>query len=132
MNNEKERRAFEMLQWLPYSLPADFDPSLASQGHYSSLQQKRSDIALDAWDNANPFESSSELKSFKELHSLGLFLDDVYFSPSKARNGFYTAELRRLTLSKGFEKPEKPRRRNRYKRNRSRLASFDAERSGAS
>ena len=47
---EKESRAFEMLRWNPYSLPAEFDWELAGLGFYSRMQKERSDKALDALD----------------------------------------------------------------------------------
>jgi hypothetical protein len=132
MIDDKERRAFALLQWVPYSLAADFDPALAIKGHYTCLQKQRSDKALDAWDKANPIQSSPELKAFKTLHDLGHFSDEEYYSPSKAKNGFYTAELKRITLSCSTDETQKPSRRNRYRRTRGRLASFDAECGGAS
>ena len=126
MTDDKERRAYDLLQWVPYSLPAKFDPVLAIQGHYTQSQKHRSDKALDDWGKANPFDSSSELEAFRTLHDLGHFSNDVYFSPARAKNGFYAARLKELAVSGSTNEPEKPSRRSRYQRNRSRLASFDA------
>ena len=55
---DAERRAYDLLQWVPYSLPTEFDPDLADQGHYTALQRERSDRALDAWDREHPSDSS--------------------------------------------------------------------------
>ena len=49
---DKERRAFALLQWVPYSLPSEFSLELAAKGHYSRLQRQRSDQALDELDKA--------------------------------------------------------------------------------
>ena len=62
--NDEERRAFELLQWVPYGLPADFDDGLAQAGYYSKIQRQRSDEALDAFDAAHPYETSPELAAF--------------------------------------------------------------------
>lgn len=132
MIDDKERRAFNLLQWVPYSLAADFDPALAAKGYYTRFQKQRSDKALDEWDKTNPHEPSLELKAFRTLHDLGHFTDDDYYSPAKAKHSFYAAELKRITVSCSTDQTEKPSRRNRFQRTRSRLASFDAERGGTS
>ena len=49
-----ERHAYMLLQWVPYSLPAEFDEELALKGHYSKLQRQRSDAAADDLDKQNP------------------------------------------------------------------------------
>lgn len=126
MADDKERRAYDLLRWVPYSLPTDFDPVLAIQGHYTQLQKHRSDKALDDFDKANPVQSSPELQAFKTLHSLGHFSDDIYYSPAKAKDGFYTTELKRITVSGSVNETEKSSRRGRFQRTRSRLASLDA------
>lgn len=127
MDEARERRAFQMLQWVSHSLPAEFDPALAEKGYYSQLQRERSDKALDAWEQSHPYELSSELKSFKELEALGHYTNDDYYSPARAKEGFYLEKLRGLAaISKGTEPVKASRSRNRYKRTRSRLASFDA------
>jgi len=126
MADDKERRAYDLLQWVPYGLPAEFDPVLAIQGHYTQLQKHRSDKALDDFEKANPIQSSPELQAFKTLHNLGHFSDDIYYSPAKAKDGFYIAELKRITVSGSANEAEKSSRRSRFQRTRSRLASFDA------
>jgi len=126
MADDKERRAYDLLRWVPYSLSTEFDPVLAIQGHYTQLQKHRSDKAFDAWDKVNPFQSSSELEAFRTLHNLGHFSDDIYYSPAKAKDAFYTAELKRITISGSSNQAEKSSRRSRFQRTRSRLASFDA------
>lgn len=127
MDEARERRAFQMLQWVPHSLPAEFDLSLAEKGHYSNLQRERSDKALDAWDQAHSYEPSPEFKSFKELEALGHYTNDDYYSPARAKEGCYLEKLRKLAaVSEGARPIKNSRSRNRYKRSRSRLASFDA------
>ena len=55
--NDEERRAYELLQWVPYGLPAEFDDELAQAGYYSKIQRQRSDAALDAFDAAHPYQT---------------------------------------------------------------------------
>ena len=90
----KERRAYDLLQWVPYSLPASFDENLASTGYYTKLQRERSDLALDAWDEEHPYVSSPELTAFKELERLGIYSQLHFYSPSEAKDGKYTARLK--------------------------------------
>ena len=45
---DRERAAWEMLRWVPYSLPTEFDPALAIEGHYSRMQDHRSSKAVSA------------------------------------------------------------------------------------
>ena len=40
---EKEKRAYELLRWVPYSFPEDFDWEKAALGVYSKAQKERSD-----------------------------------------------------------------------------------------
>ena len=47
---DAERRAFAFLQWVPYSLPTEFDEDLAADGYYTKTQKQRSNAALDAFD----------------------------------------------------------------------------------
>lgn len=89
-----EERAFDLLQWVPYSLPSEYDEDDAMGGKYSAMQRQRSDAALDAWDSRYPFESSEELTSFRELRRLGVYTDDDYFSPSLASDAFYRKTLK--------------------------------------
>ena len=49
-NPDTEERAFDLLQWNPYSLPTEYDDDLALVGYYSKTQKERSDRALDAWE----------------------------------------------------------------------------------
>ena len=93
-NPDTEERAFDLLQWNPYCLPTEYDDDLALVGYYSNTQKERSDHALDAWEKEHPFESSDELKAFRELEKLGVYTDADFYSPSKAKNGHYTSRLK--------------------------------------
>ena len=55
---DKEKRAYEMLRWIPYSFPEDFNWEKASLGLYSKAQKERSDKALDQWEKENPYITS--------------------------------------------------------------------------
>ena len=90
----QEQRAFDLLQWVPYSLPGFFDDDLAVIGHYTEIQTQKSDAALKAWDDDHPFVSSSELTAFKELERLGVYSDSDFYSPSKAKDGAYSEQLK--------------------------------------
>ena len=90
----QEQRAYELLQWVPYSLPGFFDDDLAVVGLYTDIQAQRSDAALKAWDDDHPFVSSSELMAFKELERLGVYSDSDFYSPSKAKDGAYSEQLK--------------------------------------
>jgi len=94
-----EERAFDLLQWVPYSLPSEYDEEEAMCGKYTAMQQQRSDAALDEWDLKNPYESSEELTSFRELRRLGVYTDDDYFSPSLASDAFYRKTLKQHTAT---------------------------------
>ena len=85
-----------MLMWQEYSLPHEYDTELAAKGYYTKLQKQRSDAALDAFDQANPFESSEELKAFRKLEEMGIYSQADYFSPTKAKDGCYAKELKRF------------------------------------
>lgn len=98
---EKEKRAYEMLRWIPYSFPADFNWELAALGVYSTAQKERSDLALEKWDKENPYEESSELKAFRELERLGVYNQSNYFSPMKASDGHYQRRLAEYNNSSG-------------------------------
>lgn len=91
---DAERRAYELLRLVPYSLPAAFDEQLAEQGLYTKWQKKRSDNALDAWDKEHPYERSEELSAFLELERLGIYTQADFFSPLKAKNGYYAKRLK--------------------------------------
>ena len=97
---EKERHAYEMLRWVPYSFPADFNMELALLGTYSKAQKERSDKALDEFDKNNPYETSPELAAFHKLEKLGRFTQSDFYSPSKAQEGYYTRELKRHTRNR--------------------------------
>jgi hypothetical protein len=90
----KERAAFELLQWVPFSVPSEFDHDLAEIGYYSNLQRQRSDQAITAFDEARPPTPLSELDAFRELERLGLINQSDLFSPTKAKQGFYTGRLK--------------------------------------
>ena len=107
-NPDAEERAFDLLQWNPYSLPAEYNDEQALLGLYSKLQKERSDRALDAWDEQHPYKCSDELAAFRELERLGVYTPADYFSPSKAKNGHYTERLKQLRDSS--RKPQGPQR----------------------
>ena len=90
----QEQRAYDLLQWVPYSLPGFFDDDLAVIGFYTETQTQKSDAALKAWDDDHPFVSSSELTAFKELERLGVYSDSDFYSPSKAKDGAYSEQLK--------------------------------------
>ena len=90
----QEQRAYDLLQWVPYSLPGFFDDDLAVIGFYTETQAQKSDAALKAWDDDHPFVSSSELTAFKELERLGVYSDSNFYSPSKAKDGAYSEQLK--------------------------------------
>ena len=100
-NPDAEERAFDLLQWNPYSLPAEYNDEQALLGLYSKLQKERSDRALDAWDEQHPYKCSDELAAFRELERLGVYTPADLFSPSKAKNGHYTERLKQLRASPG-------------------------------
>ena len=106
-----EERAFDLLQWVPYSLPSQYDEDEAMCGKYSAMQKERSDAALDAWDLKHPYESSDELKAFRELRRIGVYNDENYFSPSLAKDAFYRETLKQHTSTTGsINGPSPPRR----------------------
>ena len=90
----QEQRAYDLLQWVPYSLPGFFDDDLAVIGYYTEIQTQKSDAAIKAWDDDHPFVSSSELTAFKELERLGVYSDSDFYSPSKAKDGAYSEQLK--------------------------------------
>lgn len=95
-NYDSEEAAFELLQWIPYALPAEYDETLAEVGYYSRTQKERSDQALDDWDKEHPYKTSDELKAFKELERLGVYSQFDFFSPTKAKDGHYTRRIKQL------------------------------------
>ena len=90
----QEQRAYDLLQWVPYSLPGFFDDDLAVIGYYTEIQTQKSDAALKTWGDDHPFVSSSELMAFKELERLGIYSQSDFYSPSKAKNGAYSEQLK--------------------------------------
>jgi len=106
-----EEQAFDLLQWVPYSLPSGYDEDEAMCGKYSAMQQQRSDAALNAWDQKHPYKSSDELTAFRELQRLGVYTDQNYFSPSLAKDAFYRQTLKQHTATTGsINDPSPPRR----------------------
>lgn len=106
-----EEQAFDLLQWVPYSLPSEYDEDEAMCGKYSAMQRQRSDAALKAWDQKHPYESSDELTAFRELQRLGVYTDKNYFSPSLAKDAFYRQTLKQHTATTGsIDGPSPPRR----------------------
>ena len=93
---DREERSFDLLQWIPYCLPAEYDDDLALSGYYSKTQLERSNRALDAWDKEHPFKSSDELTAFQELERLGVYTNANFYSPSKAKDGHYTNRIKQL------------------------------------
>jgi len=106
--NDKERRAYELLQWVPYGLPAKFDDELAQAGYYSKTQRQRSDEALDAFDAAHPYQTSDELAAFRELERLRIYSKQTLYSPAKAKDGHYTRRLKQLLEPGGAQRPQSP------------------------
>ena len=116
---ERERRAWQLLQWVPYSLPTEFDGDLAIQGYYTTLQKQRSDLALDEWDKTHETPTSPELSAFKELEAKGIYNQSTLFSPSKAKDGYYSTRLKQLD-SKADSSQRSPRSVTAYRRTRRR------------
>ena len=106
-----EERAFDLLQWVPYSLPSQYDEDEAMCGKYSAIQKERSDAALNAWDLKHPYESSDELTAFRELQRLGVYTDKNYFSPSLAKDAFYRKTLNEQATTTGSTDRHSPPRR---------------------
>lgn len=92
--NTTEERAHFLLQWVPFSLAAEFDEDLAAEECYSKSQRQRSDQALDAFDKEHQYECSDQLTAFRELERLGVFSQADFFSPTKAKDGYYTQRLK--------------------------------------
>ena len=99
MTFEQELRAHALLQWVPYAIPSEFDVELADQGHYTKLQRQRSSTALDAWDKEHLYVRSDELSAFHELERLGVYTQNDFFSPTKAKHGYYTKRLKEHTAT---------------------------------
>ena len=122
---DKEKRAYEMLRWVPYSFPAEFNMELALLGTYSKAQKARSDIALDDFDKKHPYESSPELSAFRKLEDLGRFTQKDYYSPHKAKDNYYTSELERYTrITRSGNSPREPKRFRGNKKSRSLFSNY--------
>ena len=106
----QEQRAYDLLQWVPYSLPGFFDDDLAVVGYYTEIQTQKSDAALKAWDDDHPFVSSSELTAFRELERLGVYSDQDFFSVSMAKNGAYSEQLKTRAAPRVIDSSSPPRR----------------------
>jgi len=106
----QEQRAYGLLQWAPYSLPGFFDDDLAVVGYYTEIQTQKSDAALKAWDDDHPFVSSSELMAFKELERLGIYSQSDFYSPSKAKDGAYSEQLKTRAAPRVIDSSSPPRR----------------------
>ena len=89
---DKEYRAWELLRWSTPAALADFDEALADAGFYTSVQQKRSDQAFDAWEQEN-IRPTTELDAFRELVSLGVFTEQDFYSPAKSKTSHYSRTL---------------------------------------
>ena len=87
----KELRAWRLLLWNPYSLDAEFDEDTAAKKEYTKFQKERSDRALN---DVPEYETSLELAAFHELERLGVFTQDDFFSPTKAKDGYYKRRLK--------------------------------------
>ena len=127
-NYDKEEIAFELLQWIPYCLPAEYDDDLAIVGYYSRTQKQRSDQAIDEWDKQHPYESSDELKAFKELERLGVYSPSDFYSPTKAQNCVYSKQLKDHTATaESSNGTSTARRENNQGREGTRLDAIDAK-----
>ena len=120
---DKERRAYEMLRWVPYSFPADFNMELALLGVYSKAQKKRSDDAIAEFEKNNPYETSPELAAFHKLEKLGRFTQSDYYLPTKAQEGYYTRELKRFTRDRNRSAGRRKQKRLRGNKKPRRLSS---------
>lgn len=138
MNNDRERRAYEMLCWVPYSLPSDFDPALAMAGTYTKMQDDRSNKALDEFERNLPDDTSPELHAYLILQAIGHLKEHDYYSPSRVKQGEYSATLKRITtrtdppVSGSSERTQGEVASDRRRRSRQRLASSYAKSGRAS
>lgn len=107
-DHDDERRAYKLLQWVPYGLRAEFDDDSAKAGYYTKIQRQRSDEALNAFDAEHPSRTSDELTAFRELERLGIYSKQTLFSPSKAKDGHYTERLKKLREPGGAQRSQGP------------------------
>lgn len=99
---DQELRAYEMLRFVPYQLDAPYSEELAMNGFYSKLYRLHSDEGLAELEESAPYTRSPELEAFYELERMGVYTQNDYYSPSKARNAFYTKQLEQLLGSTGL------------------------------
>ena len=85
-----DERAYELLKWQSLAPIGEFDPTFP----YFDVWKAVSDKALDRFDEEHSYESSDELKAFQYLERLGIFNQSDYYSPPKAKDGYYTARLK--------------------------------------
>ena len=123
----QEHRAYDLLQWAPYSLPGFFDDDLAVVGYYTEIQTQKSDAALKAWDDEHPFVSSSELMAFKELERQGVYSESDFYSPLKAKDGAYSEQLKRRAAPRVIDSSSSPRRESDSGGEGTGLDAFDAK-----
>ena len=90
----RNERAYELLRWQSLLEPSPYDEAV----DYEAVQKQRSDTALDRWDQDHPYESSDELQAFRYLERLGIFNQSDFYSPSKAKDGYYTKRLNEQQL----------------------------------
>ena len=118
-----------MLRWAHehdrvISSEAPFDLHLAESGFYTTHQKRRSDAALDADDLARPYETSPELAAFRALEDMGVYTQEDGYSPIKAKESYYTRELKRRTIRKRPAGSRTPRGAAKRKRSRRILGFF--------
>ncbi len=89
---DRDERAYELLKFQSLAPLGGFDPSFP----YFDVWKAGSDAALDQWDKNSPYESSPELTAFRELERMGHYTQKDFYSPSKAKDGFYTEQLQTL------------------------------------
>ncbi len=82
-------RAYDLLVWQTVLEPAPYD----EMTDYHATWRERSDQALDDWDKDHPHESGKELSAFRELERMGHYSHTDYYSPTKAKDDYYTAQL---------------------------------------
>lgn len=138
MTDDRERRSYELLLWVPYSLPSDFDPALAMAATYTQLQDHRSNKALDEFERNLPDNTSPELHAYQILQAIGHLKEHDYYSPARAKQGEYSAILKRITTRTDPTVSGSPQRTqgevasHRRRRSRQRLASSYAKPRGTS
>lgn len=96
INLDQEQRAYEMLRFVPYQLDAPYSEDLAFDGFYTKLYRLHSDEGLAELEDSAVYTRSPELEAFYELERMGVYTQNDYYSPSKAKNAFYTKRLQQL------------------------------------